>query len=391
MIPNKINKKLGYYVCNGLEFESKIQACLFSNKCNEPIDWVFNDLEFKSYNWRHEPLEDLDYFYNKRARELREKYDYLILSYSGGADSHNILMSFIRQNLLIDEIVINTLEKGWKKFTVLDPNNKSSFNSGAEHYLQTIPRLKEIEKFIPKTKITICDLTDSVYDSFNKVGDASWVLNKREALNPIGITRYNYVYFDEVRKKFDKEKKIGLILGVEKPKSLIHQGKFYMRFNDRAANMVTIIDHIKDYDNSEIEYFYWSPEAIPMLIKQGHVIKRWLESNPEFQKFWDTKNTSYKNVRLWHERLLRTVIYSTWNNNWFQVDKAVLDWYSEFDNWFIEGSVGTKANIIWKEGIQFVKNQLVDFLRIDEVTNQPDGLKLFSKSYCIGEMINQTH
>jgi hypothetical protein len=219
------------------------------------------------------------------------------------------------------------------------------------------------------------------------VGDASWVLQKREALNPIGITRFNYVYFDEVRRLFDKEKKIGIILGVEKPKSIIHEGQFWMRFNDRSANMVTIVDHIKDYDNSVIEYFYWSPECVPLLIKQGHVIKRWLELNPNYQQYWNTKTSSYASVRFWHERLLRKVMYpTTWNNSWFQVHKATKDWYSEFDNWFIEGSVKTKANVIWHEGIDYVRNSLTPFLRYDLETNQPDGLQSFVKQYLIGRV-----
>lgn len=384
-----IDKTLGYYICNGVEFESKIQALFYSNTIQKPVDWVFNDIEFGMHNWEIEPLETLDCLYDRRARDLREKYDYLILSYSGGADSHNVLMSFVRQGLLVDEILVNTLEKGWKKHTTLDPNNKSSSNSGAEHYLQTLPRLKELENQISKTKITICDLTDHVYESFLNVGNASWVMDKREALNPIGVTRYNYIYFSEVRKQFDKSKKIGLILGVEKPKSLIHNGDFYIRFNDRAANMISIINHFTDYDNTTLEYFYWSPDAVPLLIKQGHVIKEWLENYPKYQQYWDTRVTTFRTVRLWHERLLRTVVYpTTWNNNWFQVDKAVLDWYSEFDNWFIEGAIGSKQHQIWKEGVSHIQTNLKDFLKIDELTNQPDGLKMFIKKYKIGKMRN---
>lgn len=381
-----INKKLGYYLCDGLEFESKIQACFHSVKYGKPVEWIFNDLEFNKHDWTVEPSEDLDTLYDKRARELREKYDYLILSYSGGSDSHQILMSFIKQNLLLDEIIINTLEKGWKDYTVLNPKNTSSFNSGAEHYLQTLPRLKEVKHLIPRTKITICDLTDDVYNSLLKVGDASWVLGKREALNPIGITRFNYVYFDEVKKRFDKQKKIGMVLGVEKPKSIIHKNKFWIRFNDRAANMVTIIDHMRDYDNSILEYFYWSPDSVSIMIKQGHVIKRWLESNPAVQKFWDSSQTDYKTIRFYHERLLRPVVYpTTWNDNWFQVDKAVNDWYSEFDNWFIEGSAGTKAGEIWKEGVSYVRDSLQPYVKNNPDTNMPDGLQMFTKRYLIGD------
>jgi hypothetical protein len=382
-----INKRLGYYLCDNVTFESKIQACFHSLKTNKPVEWIFNDTEFSRFDWTKEPNETLDQLYDRRSRELREKYDYLILSYSGGADSHNILMSFIRQGLHIDELLINTLEKGWKDCTDINPANKSSYNNGAEHYLQTIPRLKELENQIPKTKITICDLTDYVHKSFLSVGDESWVMNKREALNPLGITRFNYIYLDQVRKTFDRQKTIGIILGVEKPKSAIHRGKFYIRFNDRSANMVTIIDHFKDYDNSVLEYFYWSPDAVPMLIKQGHVIRRWLEENQQYQQYWDSRTTDYRTVRFYHESLLRSVMYpTTWLSTYFQVEKATKDWYSEFDDWFITGSKGSRSNDIWARGVDYIKESLSSFLRYDNQLERPDGLQLFTKRYLIGDI-----
>jgi diphthamide synthase (EF-2-diphthine--ammonia ligase) len=102
--------------------------------------------------------------YDLRARQLREKYDYLILSYSGGADSHNVLMSFIKQGIHLDEIVVNTMEKGNKKSTSINNKNVQATNAAAEHELQTVPRLKEAAALIPRTKITICDLTDYLFD-----------------------------------------------------------------------------------------------------------------------------------------------------------------------------------------------------------------------------------
>lgn len=383
----KIDKKLGYYTCNGIDFESKLLASMHSLKVGQPVKWNFNDEVFSAFDWTKEPSESLDALYDRRARDLREKYDYLILSYSGGADSHNVLMSFLRQGLYFDEILVNTLEKGWKNYTIIDLNNKSCYNQGAEHYLQTVPRLKELEPLMPKTKITICDLTDNVYDSFLKVGDASWVMNKREALNPLGVTRYNYIYFNEVRKNFDKEKVIGMVLGVEKPKSMIYDNKFYMRFNDRSANMVSIIDHVKDYDNTVLEYFYWSPDSVPILIKQGHVLKRWLEMNPQYHQYWEFGKSDFKTMRTYHERLLRSVMYpTTWNDNWFQVDKAVRDWYSEFDNWFIDGAKDTKAGHIWREGVEYIRDTLTPLLKMDQESKEFDGLTQFFKSYLIGDM-----
>jgi hypothetical protein len=380
-----INKKLGYYSVDNILFESKISACIYATQHNKDVVWHFNEDIFKNYNWWYEPSETLDELYDRRSRQLREQYDYIIISYSGGADSHNIVSSFIRQGLHIDELIINTMESINKKFTVIDPTVKNPENAAAEHYLQTIPRLKEIEKLCPKTKITILDLSEYLLNSWLAAGDASWIMDKREGLNPLNITRFNYIHFESVRKQFDREKRIGLVLGVEKPRTFIYSNnKFYIRFIDRASNIITIENHIKDYTNTTVEYFYWSPDSVDIICKQAHVIKRWLEANSQNQIFWWHENAGPTCFRLIHERLLRSLIYTTWNDSWYQADKATKDWHSEFDSWFIEGFKGTTQHHIWKEGIEYVEQKASKF--INTYHGYADGLNQFSHYYSIGEM-----
>jgi hypothetical protein len=374
-----INRELGFYVCDGKEFSSKILAMLYSNQVNKPIEWIFNDRIFQSYDWTIEPQESLDQLYDRRARQLREKYDYIIISYSGGADSHNMLMSFVRQGLHVDEIIVNQFEKAGRKFIDLNPNNKLAKNAGAEHYLQTLPRLKELSSLIPKTTITIADLSDHIFDVMESAGDASWILSKREGINPAGATRFNYLHLAEVRKRFDKEKSICLILGIEKPRTVIYKGRLKIRFIDRAANQVTVAEHVTDYDNCTVEFFYWNPDSVPMLIKQGHVIKRYLTANPHMQQHWHSSTATFESFRLIHERVLRPLLYTTWNDNWWQADKAVLDWHSEFDSWFEHGYSDTNAVSVWKEGIKYVREQLPTFIK-----EGGDGFKVFYKIYDLG-------
>jgi len=380
-----INKKLGYYTCNGIEFDSKIKALMYSTSTGIPPSWVFNDEEYRNYDWTVEPTMTLDQLYDKRTRELREKYDYLMLSYSGGADSHNILMSFIRQGLHLDEIVVNTMEKGNKNITEVSTSNLKATNAAAEHELQTIPRLKEAAKLIPNTKITICDLTDYLIDYLEGKGDASWVLDKREGLNPAGMTRFNYLHFLDIRKNFDKDKKFGIIMGIDKPRCFIHKDKFYINYTDRSTNITTVAEHFKEYPNSTIEFFYWSPDALDIQCKQSHIIKRWLEAYPQYQDMWEITKSDFKTVRLVHERMLRTILYTTWDNSWYQADKALGDWYSEFDQWFFDEYKDTKAGQIWQEGIKFVTTELDEFIRPND-DGSVDGLKLFFRRFYIGDM-----
>lgn len=385
-----LNKKLGYYTCGNMEFDSKIKACLHSMKTKTPINWYFNNAEFEKHDWSVEPTETLDELYNQRARQLRERYDHLILSYSGGSDSHNILMAFIRQGIHLDEIIVNTMDKGSKKFTELNPLNKNNKNAAAEYALQTLPRLKEVENLIPNTKITVVDLTDHLFDFLEKTGDASWIMDKKEQVNIAGATRFNYIHFADIRKQFDKGKSIGLILGLEKPRTWIKNGEFFLGFNDRPANIVTVAEHFRDYTNSTVEFFYWSPEAVKIIAKQAHVIKKWVEAFPQYQNLWDVAKLTepYPVVyRFKHERLLRTIIYTTWDNDWYQADKAVQDWYSEFDAWFYEGFSDTKAYAVWQEGLKYLESNLKPYLVTDK-NNRVDGLLGFVHTYKIGAMNN---
>lgn len=380
-----MNKKLGYYSCNGLEFDSKIQACIYATKVNKPLDWHFNDLEFKNFDWTNEPIETLDQLYDRRARDIREKYDYVVLSYSGGSDSNNILESFLRQNLLIDEIVVNHMTKA-NKAVVLDTTNKSSWNAGAEFELQTVPRLQYIKNVSPRTKITVLDLSDNVFDTLNKASDASWVESKREPLNVSGATRYNYTYFKEVRNQFDRSKSICLILGIEKPRTYIKKNQFYILFSDKSANIASASDHLTEYDNATVEYFYWDPDALPIMCKQAHVIKRWLEAFPQYKPLWTPVDRAdlFTKHRLIHERMYRNIIYTTWNEDWYQADKAIKDWNSEMDTWFISLYNNTKEYKIWQEGVNYVADNAKDYVMFRD--NSFDGLKTFLNNYYIGNM-----
>jgi hypothetical protein len=380
-----INQSNSYYFVDGLGFESKIQACLFAAKVNKKVTWDFNRKFFDTYDWSKEPNKTLDQLYNERAKQLREKYDYLILSYSGGADSHNILMSFVRQGLHIDELMINHMSDAWKKFVVLDPNQKASWNTGAEHDLHTIPILKKIQPLIPNTKITVLDLSQNLFDTFLDAGDASWVLERTEGLNPLNVTRFNYNYFDEVRKRFDKNHKIAMLVGVDKPRVLVKDNNVYTMFNDRAVNIVPVHHHFEEYTNSNLEFFYWSTDAVDLLCKQAHVVKRFIENNPQFVKLWTWDDDYLSNFRLHHEKMLRSIIYTTWDQNWFQTDKAIYDWSSEFDDWFTHGYQDHKAHAIWKEGLKHIMTNVPDFLKYRD-DGTPDGLKGFLQPHLVGKL-----
>jgi len=275
--------KLGYYIVGKQKYFSKIRACIDATATRQNVSWHFNDDVFDRFDWTREPDQTLDQLYYERARALREKYDYIILSYSGGSDSHNILRAFLDNKLHIDEITVNVFEKANKTIDN-DPSNNSATNYGAEYKLQIYPRLEEIRHLSPRTKITIIDQSDFLMNElFNPSQDGNWVLKYREPINPSGASRWNYLHHKQLRERVDKSKSVGVIFGIEKPNTFIdHDGTYKLKFVDSSANLASADVYFGEYDNTGIEYFYWDPSSAKIVCKQAHIIKKWLELNPQF-------------------------------------------------------------------------------------------------------------
>lgn len=352
-----MNKKLGYYVCNGQEFDSKIRCFLYATEVKQPVHWVFNDEVFNSAKWNEEPTESLDQLYDRRARELREKYSYLILSYSGGSDSNNILMSFYRQGLKIDEIVTNWVQEAAKDFTVLDTNIKGAWNHHAEYELHTRARLQWITDNMPGTKITFFDCSRAIIDYFKNSRDESWILNHRDPINPAVSQRFNYLTMDDLHHRVDRQKSMAIILGADKPRLYLNRtGEMYFHFFDRIANISPVVQHVDEYDNNTVELFYWAPESVDMLRKQAHMMLRYLDMNPQYRRIYQHGAWVDRNAQ---EVLMKRVLYSsTWDMDWFQTYKSTKDWDNELDTWFTEQFDQTMVGRNWRQGLSYLEKNL---------------------------------
>ena len=96
--------KHGYYLVNGTKTFSKFEAWQLSGNDIDKIQFIFNDDVFGAIDTTKEPEEDIYELYRQRAVQLRKDYDYIVLIYSGGVDSHTVLETFLDNNLKIDEI-----------------------------------------------------------------------------------------------------------------------------------------------------------------------------------------------------------------------------------------------------------------------------------------------
>lgn len=373
-----MNLALGYYLTNGQAYSSKARCLLDATKYNTDVRWVFNDEQFNTHDFSVEPEHSLDSYYDRRARELRERYDYLILSYSGGADSHNILMAFHRQGLHIDEIISNWIFEASKTdYLVLDRHITETWNQNAEYELTVREKMDWITANMPRTKVTLYDSSKDILTYYLKARDESWVLDSRDVINPGGNQRYNYLHVKEVRNRVDHQQNIGIILGIDKPSCIIDAGKLYMQFVDKPANNININPNFGEYDNTTVEFFYWSPESCELLAKQCHIFLKFLRANPTYQRIWASRDSIFKTAK---EKILRSVVYeSTWKEEWFQVDKPQSDWDNEFDTWFYNTTQFNRARDVWAKGADYLSQNIAP-----ELLNGRGTRAWFSPRYFIG-------
>lgn len=378
------NIKLGYYTCNGIHFDTKIKAMIYGNSQRLPVQWHFNDVEFGSYNWDTEPPFTLDQLYDQRARSIREQYDYVILSYSGGSDSNNILESFIRQGLHIDEIVTNWALDITEKYLDHSGNNRESWNNNAEFKLNTVHRLQYIKDKCPRTKITVNDTSKALVAGLITTDDPSWIETRNDSLNITGISNYNVSYFTEMRKTFDRHKKIAFVIGIDKPKLRIIDDKLYLFFIDKVTNLIPVDQHLHDYPNTTPLFFYWDPDSSAIIAKQAHTVLRYINANPQLKTIFE--RTDLQTRRRTQEELLKFILYpDTWSNQYWQINKVMNDWDCELDYWFTRGWRDTAEYKIWFNGLKTLAPKISNYI-ITKNGLAEGTLPLLSKLYYIGDV-----
>lgn len=262
------------YVYNDEIYKSRIPLL---GKTKRARLW-FHDEVYSEYNWTIEPEITLDELYTRRAKQLREKYDNLILMYSGGTDSHQVLRSFIDNSIHLDEIhtlyplrMLNAIKEG----EYPDGYNLSLLK---EYDEAVIPRLKHISIFNQEIKVKVWDITEYInihHLSDNFMEDNKQLFgvhnNKYKALQ--GAFMYHVMgnYIQELKGT------TGLIFGFERPTLITKDGILYFYFTEIGRCFVG--NYEWDKFNCGAELFYWCPEVPEIPIKQSHCVFNFLKKN----------------------------------------------------------------------------------------------------------------
>jgi hypothetical protein len=145
-------------------------------------------------------------------------------------------------------------------------------------------------------------------------------------------------------------------VGVDKPQFKInHNNECYVFFSDKIANITPVAQHLEDYTNTTVEYFYWSPDSCNLLVKQAHCILKYLNMNKQYIPLFYNKGID----RTVQEVFLKRILYATtWDNSWFQVNKPSMDWDCELDHWFRYQFNNTKIEKNWNAGLEFLTTNI---------------------------------
>lgn len=350
------NDRLGYYTVGDQRFDSKIDACLQATKSGQHPRWVFNDNTWQTQDWTQEPEQDILELYRQRARQIRERYDHVIINYSGGCDSQTMVDAFLSAGCHIDEVV--TI---WNRAHVNRVDTSGTItdaaNVEAEFDLTTRPGLDRILAASPTTKISYVDISDHTVDLYNQFDGEEWLKTTAEHLHPQYVTRWAGTRDRDQLVQLDSGRRTAVLFGVDKPKVCIKDGRYCLYFVDIVANSFRGGWNRPEYDNLTYEFFYWTPDLPAIVIKQAHLIKRWFQSNPRLQPLLTWPNHDYAK-RTAYELIIRSIIYPEWNLGTFQVNKSTSSVWSEWDAWFFQQYRDTQAWQTWMAGVDYVQSHI---------------------------------
>jgi hypothetical protein len=232
---------------------------------NADCKFYYHDDVYEKANWKLEPSQSLSDLYVERAKKIRDEYEYVILCYSGGNDSSNILETFYYNNIHIDEIVMVG------SFSQDTADESFDENHNTDLYQNAFPLLKTLN--LPNTKITVIDYT-TLFRNINQFSliqkyDLEWIKH-------IGTHKSPHNLFWNDFRKFvgpNNKKKTAWITGAEKVNVDYEKSKPYVYFNDATINSygMNYVD-----ENFTRLCFYCDPDpaAINIQIKQAHIFHR---------------------------------------------------------------------------------------------------------------------
>jgi hypothetical protein len=347
------NPKLGFYTVGDKTFYSKPMALMEATQTGHFPHWNFNRDTFSKINTCVEPATDLRILYKLRAQQLRDRYDYIRLEFSGGSDSTTVLLSFINNKIHLDEIVFRYPAQGDRNLEA-DAKNTKAENTLSEWEFAAKPMLQKIAVEHPEIKITLHDFSDNI---LKYKSDESWIERSKDYLHPEHTFKHDPMGLVDHQKLADTGKQICVLYGIDKPKLCIKDGRWWLYFMDMHANHAPT--YLGPYTNINTEYFYWQPDLPEIIIKQAHTIRNWFMTphakHLQFLLRWPNHSMSQRQA---YEQLAKPLIYPDYDPQTWQAAKSTNAFYSEMAWWFFKNFKDSQFYNVWEAGIAHVVSKI---------------------------------
>lgn len=345
-----IKHGLAHYRVGQTTFFSKTKALMEATKTGVHPTWHFADEVFSAIDWQKEVTEDIRVTYQRRAKQLRDKYDHIVLSYSGGSDSWTILNSFLTAGLTVDEILVRWPIKG--SSNIYSPTlDQSAGNYLSEWDLVIKHDLNWISSHYPNIKITIDDWSDTL-DA--ELTEDDWY-GVNDHLNPGVFKKHTALKGTEKDIiMLDRGKKVATIWGIDKPQVVFKDGRLYTYFLDKLVNT----SFVHGTGNRVPELFYWSADFTDIVQIQAQLMYKYFRDNPHKLDLidWDKRLIDTQKKKTEYNALSRDIVYPDWNAKKFQVIKPTSTVWCEYDNWMFNHLGHTRYMQSWLHGLESLKN-----------------------------------
>lgn len=333
-------------------YASRFDALVNSTEIHN-LRFYYYDNIFSQFDWSVEPRESLSQLYRERAEYIRDNFDYIVLCYSGGIDSTNVLETFYYNNIHIDEILISGAFSQ-------DKNSDSDENCNIEIYKNAFPLLNKLN--LRDTVINVIDYTKH-FDDPNEFS----LLHRGDDWSRVIGTHLSprFLFWADVHKYINNKSdcKVGIIFGIEKP--ILNFGKIVStKFYDTGCMSYGRNNTLSPINGITSINFYTDSNTPRLISKQCHLIKKVYENSSN--KTWFRRN---------YTLIIEKIVYNVKNKPQYKSPKSTNFLLSNRDHYMMNN----RNEEIFKEysaGIDYIKKTT----KIDSFLNT----SINSREYKIG-------
>lgn len=388
-----LNSKYGCWLCNGIAFKSKIEALKYASQMNiAGVQFYFHDHVWDNFDRNLLGKISLDTLYKERAQQLRDHYKYLILHYSGGSDSHNILQTFLKNNIKLDEVMVRW-PKPLRDGKLYKPNteDKTAKNAASEWDFAIKPTLDWLAKNRPDIKINIVDYGSNIKSSVNSSDSVSKILEGVD-LTRGGLGTFSMFSDHNSNASLESLPNTSIchIFGIDKPIICYNNNKLYFHFLDV---MFESSFSVRNANIGVVEPFYWAPDFPLLTMEQAYQSALYFKHNPQAIRLLMTKGSVSPNTgnALFEAQsnIYKSILYK---NSWdfrFQVGKpneSRSDWYF----WLFQSNEFETLRKSFSKGFENILQQ-IDGRMVNKTDNMPSISTSRSKMFHILDLEDRLH